>query len=60
MRLGKYFPLKPELVGPPKLYMGGKLSQIGLPNGVLVWSISASKFIQQALNNLESILDKHS
>ena len=36
MRLGKYFPLKPESVGPPKLYMGAKPSQIGLSNGVLV------------------------
>ena len=36
IRLGKYFPLKPESVGPPKLYMGAKPSQIGLSNGVLV------------------------
>ncbi len=59
MRLDKYFPLKPESVGPPKFYLGGKLSQIELSNGVLAWSVSANMYIQQALNNLESILDKH-
>ncbi len=59
MRLGKYFPLKPESVGPPKIYFGGKLSQIELPNGVVAWSIRASKYIQQALKNFESISDKH-
>ena len=46
-RLGKYFPFKPESVGPLKLYLGGKLSQIGLPNGVLAWSISASKYFSR-------------
>ena len=58
-RLGKYFPLKPDSIGPPKLYLGGKLAKLELPNGVVSWTISASKYIQQALKNLESILDKH-
>ena len=58
-RLGKYFPLKPESIGPPKLYLGGKLSQLDLPNGVRTWTISASTYIQQSLNNLEGILKKH-
>jgi len=57
--LGKYFPLKPESIGHPKLYLGGKLSQLDLPNGVCAWAISASKYIQQSLNNLEGILKKH-
>ena len=58
-KLGKYFPLKKESVGPPKLYLGGKLSKIELPNGVVSWAISSSKYIHNALKNLESILDKH-
>ena len=33
-KLGKYFPMKPESVRPPTLYLGGKLSQVDLPNGV--------------------------
>ena len=59
MRLGKYFPLKPESIGLPKLYLTGKLSQIGLQIGVLAWSISASKYIQQALNNPELVLNSY-
>ena len=58
-KLGKYFPLKPESVGPPKLYLGGKISKLELPNGVVDWTIGASKYIQQALNNLEGILKTH-
>ena len=58
-RLGKYFSLKSDSIGPPKLYLGGKLSKLELPNDVVAWAISASKYIQQALNNLESILDMH-
>ena len=37
MRPSKYFPLKPELVGPPKLYLDGKLSSYELPNGVVTY-----------------------
>ena len=57
--LGKYFPLKPDSIGPTKLYLGGKLAKLELPNGVVYWTISASKYSQQALKNLESILDKY-
>ena len=59
LKLGKYFPSKPESVGPPKLYLAGKLSKLELPNGVVPWTISTSKYIKQALNNLESILTTH-
>ncbi len=59
MWLGKYFPLNAESVAPPKLYLNGKLTKIQLPNGVLAWSISLSKYIQHALGNLEVILSKH-
>ena len=32
--IGKYFQMKPESVGPPDLYLGGKVSKVKLPNGV--------------------------
>lgn len=57
--LGEYFPLKPDLVGSPKLYLGGKLSKVNLSNGVTAWAISTSKYIQNTLKNLETILKKH-
>ena len=57
-RLGKYFVLKEGSVGPPKLYLGAKISQVELPNGVKAWAWSSSKYIQEAINNLEIHLNK--
>ena len=51
--------MKPESVGPLKLYLGGKLSTIDLPNGAKAWAISASKYIQNALKNIEVTLKQH-
>ena len=33
-KLGKYFKLKEGSVGPPSLYLGAKITKVGLPNGV--------------------------
>ena len=33
-----------------------KLSKISLPNGAEAWSMSASKYIQNAIGNLEKVL----
>ena len=52
-RLRKYFHLKPGSVGPPNIYLGGKLSQVILPNGVNTWAISTSHYIQEAVRNVE-------
>ncbi len=43
--LNKYFPLKPESVGAPDIYLGAKLKQMQLENGVWAWGISPSKYI---------------
>ena len=51
--------MKPESIGPPKLYLGEKLSTIYLPNGVTAWAISASKYIQNVLKNIEATLKQH-
>jgi len=53
-----YFPLKPGSVGPPKLYLGGKISQVQLPNGVVCYAVSSSQYIQEAVSNLEEYLKK--
>jgi hypothetical protein len=58
-KLGKYFTLKPGSVGPPKLYLGGKLSEVTLPNGVTAWAISASQYIQEAVKNVEEHLKRN-
>ena len=44
--LDKYFPMKPGSVGPPKLYLGAKVSKIQFPNGVEAYSFRTSQYVQ--------------
>ena len=39
LELDKYFPMKKDkkgkpIIGPPSIYLGGKISEVELPNGV--------------------------
>ena len=55
--IGKYFQMKPESVGPPDLYLGGKVSKVKLPNGVEAWAFSSSQYVQAAVKNIEDHLE---
>jgi hypothetical protein len=44
-----YLPLKPSSVGDLDIYLGAKLKQTRLPNGVMVWVLSPSKYAGQAV-----------
>jgi len=48
--------LKPGSIGPPKIYLGGKVSQVDLPNGSKAWAFSASQYVQEAVKTLEQSL----
>jgi hypothetical protein len=48
-----YLPLKPSSVGDPDIYLGAKLKQTQLPNGVMVWGLSPSKYVVQAVKNCQ-------
>ena len=39
-RIDGYMPLKPYSVGDPDIYLGAKLKQTHLPNGVWAWGLS--------------------
>ena len=54
--IGKYFELKEESIGPPSIYLGGKLSKVTLSNGVQAWSFSSSQYVQAAVKNVEDYL----
>ncbi len=43
--LGRYFELKEESIGPPKIYLGGGIRKIELDNGVQAWALSFSKYV---------------
>ncbi len=47
--LNKYFPLKPDSVGAPDIYLGAKLKLMQLENGVCAWGISPSNFVRDAV-----------
>ncbi len=51
--INKYLPLKPSSVGDPDIYLGAKLKEMRLPNGVLVWGLSPSKYVVQAVKNCQ-------
>ena len=56
--IGKYFEMKEESIGPPTIYLGGKLSYVALDNGVQAWSFSSSQYAQAVVQNVEQYLAK--
>ena len=56
--LGKYFELKEESVGQPKIHIGGKMSKFMLENGLTAWSFSLSQYVQTAVKNVKESLAK--
>ena len=56
--IGKYFELKEDLIGPPKIYLGGHLRQVELENHAKAWAFSLSQYIQAAMKNVKNYLSK--
>ena len=50
--LGKYFTLKEESIGEPKLYLGGHVRKVVLENGVEAWSFSPNQYVKSAVANV--------
>ena len=55
--IGQYFEMKEESIGPPKIYLGGRMREVVLENGVKAWGISSSQYVQSAVKNVESYLE---
>ncbi len=51
--INKYLPLKPSSVGNPDIYLGAKLKETRLPNGVMAWGFSPPKYLVQAVKNCQ-------
>ena len=51
--LGRYFHLKEESIGPPMVYLGGRVCKVQLENGVWAWSFSSSQYVQSAIKIVE-------
>ena len=52
--INHFFKMKPESMGDPGIYLGGKLRICVMANGVECWSLSASKYIQEAVRNIKA------
>ena len=55
--LGKYFQLKEESIGPPKIYLGGNVRKVVLNHGVECWAFGSSQYVEAAVKNVQKYLD---
>jgi hypothetical protein len=53
-----FFKMKPGSIGDPDIYHGAKLREMQLPNGVYAWSLSASKYVQEAVHNVKDYFQR--
>ena len=56
--IGKDWVLKPESIGPPSQYLGGKLREVTLANGVKAWAFGSHQYVQSAVKNVHDHLVK--
>jgi hypothetical protein len=59
-QLDKFFMMKDGSIGDPDIYLGSKLRKVVLDNGVWCWSMSPTKYVQDAVRNVEEYLQQHS
>jgi len=57
-QIDKYFKMKKGSIGDPDIYLGAKLKEHVLPNGVKAWGQSPSKYIQEAVKHAEEYLER--
>jgi hypothetical protein len=54
--LDEYFKMKEGSIQVPTFYLGAKLKNTVLPNGVVAWGTSSSKYVQSAVQNVKEYL----
>ena len=52
--INHFFKMKPESMGDPDIYLGGKFRICVMKNGVECWYLSASKYAQEAVRNVKT------
>ena len=55
-KIDKFFTMKKSSVGDPDIYFGAKVKRMEMPNGVQAWALSSSKYVQEAVQNVENYL----
>jgi hypothetical protein len=54
--LDEYLKMKEGSIQVPTFYVGAKLKKTVLPNGVVAWGMSSSKYVQSAIRNVKEYL----
>ena len=54
--IGKYFELKESSIGPPDIYLGGKLREVTMCNGQKAWAFGSTQYVRAAVANVEEYL----
>ena len=56
--IGKYFNIKENSIGPPDVYLGGKMRRVKLENSSKAWAFSSSQYVVEAVINVEAYLSR--
>ena len=54
--LGCYFELKEESIGPPSIYLEGRVRKVELTTGIQCLAFSSSQYVNSVVNNVEDYL----
>ena len=54
--LDHYFKMKKGSIGDPDIYLGAKVRKMTMENGVEAWAASPSKYVQEAVRNIEKYM----
>jgi hypothetical protein len=57
VKLDEYFKIKEGSIQVPTFYLGAKMKKTVLPNGVVSWGVSSSKYVQSAVQNVQDYLE---
>ena len=52
-KIDKVFKMKAGSIGDPDIYLGAKVKQMKMNNGVTAWAISPNQYVNEAVNNCE-------
>ena len=55
-KIDSFLPLKPDLIGPPEIYLGANPKTKTFEDGTVAWGLSPLKYVQQAVRNVETFL----
>jgi hypothetical protein len=55
-KLDEYFKMKEGSIQVLTFYLGAKLKNTVLPNGVVAWGMSSSKYLQSAVQNVQEYM----